>query len=237
MRRATPSSPRSARRPRTTSSASAINVFRVNVRVDRLRRGRSRIDRGHRRDGTNVLRRVLRSERDPPAAGVQRLHGPADRCGAGSGVHGRARRRELDDLRRQRRVDRHLLARERRDRDRDPRDGAHRVRARRRVPVLRGRQRDRSRPLQRRRAGRAERDRELQPRDAQVALGGCAGDRRPDHAQPDVLAGRRPAEPGRDGHARRVRGRLLLPLRRRSGRSTTARCATSASRSARSAGR
>ena len=146
--------------------------------VDRLRRGRSRIGRGHRRDGANVLRRVLRRERDPPAAGVQRLHGPADRSRTGSGVHGGARRRELDDLRRERRVDRHLLARERRDRDRDPRDGTHGVRARRRVPVLRRRQRDRSRPLQRWRAIRAERDRKLQPRNAQVALGGRGGDSR-----------------------------------------------------------
>ena len=92
----------SARRP-STSSRPAINVFRVNVTSTD-----SGADDPVAGGGTGATARTyfdstLRRQRHPPAAAVQHHDGAAGGRGAGPRVHRRARGRELDDLRRQRR--------------------------------------------------------------------------------------------------------------------------------------
>ena len=82
-----------------------------------------------------------------------------------------------------------------------PRDGPHRVRPRRRVPVLRRRQRDRPRPPPRGRARRAERHDQHQPQHVEVALGGRVDDRDPDddatRTAPRSTTGRARCRPAR----------------------------------------
>ena len=111
----------------------AINIFRVNVTSTDSGADDPVGRRRHGRDGAHLLRLDLRWQQHPAPAALQHHDGAAGRSGAGPRIHYRARGRQLDDLRRQRRRCRHLLARQRRDRDRHPRDGAHRVRAGRRV--------------------------------------------------------------------------------------------------------
>ena len=115
--------------------------------------------------------------------------------------------------------------------------GPHRLRPGRRVPLLRGRQRDRPRPPPGDRAVGAERHDQHQPRHAQVELGG-RGRRRPfpTMSNPDcctVDTRPSPCRPAPSGSSRAPTTTTAAPT----GPSTTARCATSACRSAACAGR
>ncbi len=125
--------------------AHGLNVFRVNVaRTSPAPTIRSRLAAPARLPHTYFDARFGRTVFAACWSATSRS--PSRSPCPGSGVLGRAGRRELDDLRRERRIGWRFLARAGGHRNRPSRDGPHGLRAGRRVCLLRRRRRAGSRP-------------------------------------------------------------------------------------------
>ena len=92
-------------------------------RIERVRCRRSGQRGRHRHNSQHLFRCPVRSEQSSATAGVRRVDRPPGRHRPGAGILGRAGRRELRDLRRERRTSWRFLARAGGDRIRPVRDG------------------------------------------------------------------------------------------------------------------